>query len=73
MRLDASLAELGFSSSCAFFGLDAIGAEVEDPFGIDPNGLSLNASSRNIAIDVPRMIGEKGAPAPLKPENNLPP
>ncbi len=55
----------------AFFGLDAIGDEVEDPFGVEPNDLPLDSISRNIEIDVLQMIGETDTPAPLAAERDI--
>lgn len=55
----------------AFFGLDAIGDEVEDPFGIEPNDLPLTAISRNIEIDILEMIGEANVPIVLQPEQDI--
>lgn len=54
-----------------FFGLDAIGDEVEDPFGIEPNDLPLDAISRDIEIDVLQMLGETDTPKPLQAERDI--
>ncbi len=51
----------------AFFGLDALGDELEDPFGLSDNDLPLNAMVRRIEIDLLQMLGEP-APAPLEPD-----
>lgn len=50
-----------------FFGLDALGDELEDPFGSDDNDLPLNALSRTIAIDLLEGLGEADLPEPLQP------
>ncbi len=52
--------------SYAFFGLDAIGDEIEDPFGTDPNDLPLLTLSTMIEGDLRTRIGEP-APAPIQP------
>ncbi len=51
----------------AFFGLDALGDELEDPFGLTDNDLPLNAIARTIEIDLLEMLGEKELPEPLQP------
>ncbi|WKW50871.1 bestrophin family protein [Rhodomicrobium lacus] len=51
----------------AFFGLDAVGDELEEPFGLLPNGLPLNAMVRTIEIDLLETIGAKEIPEPLQP------
>jgi putative membrane protein len=50
-----------------FFGLDAIGEQIEDPFDLLPNDLPLDALSRNIEINLRSVLGESGLPAPLEP------
>jgi putative membrane protein len=52
-----------------FFGLDAIGAQIEDPFDLLPNDLPLDAISRNIEINLCSMIGDPDVPAPLEPKD----
>jgi ion channel-forming bestrophin family protein len=56
--------------SYAFFGLDAVGDEVEQPFGLDPNDLPLSAISRAIEANLCELIGEPG-PEPLKPRDGV--
>lgn len=51
----------------AFFGLDAVGDELERPFGMTDNALPLNALVRVIEIDLPEMLGETELPQPLRP------
>ena len=41
-----------------FFALEALGAEIEDPFGTAPNDLALNAMSRTIENTLREMLGE---------------
>lgn len=50
-----------------FFGLDALGDELEEPFGLTPHDLPLNAIARIIEIDLLEALGEKNLPEPLKP------
>jgi putative membrane protein len=59
-----------FLISHAFFGLDAIGEEIENPFGTLPNHIPLATISRNIEINLLEMIGEP-RPGPLQPVNGL--
>lgn len=42
-----------------FFALEALGAEIEDPFGTDPNDLALSAMSYNIESSILEMIEEQ--------------
>ncbi|CAN5232467.1 bestrophin family ion channel [soil metagenome] len=51
-----------------FFALEALGAEIEDPFGTAPNDLALDALSRTIENTVREMLGEPllaGDPVPI--------
>ncbi|MCA1245636.1 bestrophin family protein [Massilia sp. MS-15] len=48
-----------------FFGLDALGDELEEPFGTDHNDLSLNAICRAIEIDLRSALGDEAPPPPL--------
>jgi len=50
-----------------FFGLDALGDELEEPFGTAQNDLPLDAMTRNIEIDLAEYRGLDEVPAPLKP------
>lgn len=54
--------------SYAFFGLDAIGDEIEDPFGKDLNDLPLLALSTLIEADLKVRLGEE-PPPPVAPIN----
>ncbi len=56
--------------SYAFFGLDAVGEEIENPFGEDPNDLPLAAITRMIEINVRQRLGEKELPELLKPDEH---
>jgi putative membrane protein len=57
--------------SYAFLELDAIGDEIEHPFGKDPNDLPLSAISRTIEINLLELINSPERPEPLKPVNNI--
>ena len=50
-----------------FFGLDALGDEIEEPFGLEPNDLPLDAICRAIEIDLRSALREPKLPAPLAP------
>ena len=58
-----------FLIAYAFFGLDAIGEEIEEPFGMDANDLSLNAISRTIEIDLRQILAEDDVPSPWTAED----
>jgi putative membrane protein len=49
--------------SYCFFGLDAVGDEVEQPFGNDVNDLPLSAIARNIERNLRPRIGEPSPPS----------
>ncbi len=53
--------------SYTFFGLDAIGDELEDPFGRDENDLPTQAIVRNIERDVLAALGDTALPPVLVP------
>ena len=50
-----------------FFGLDALGDEIEEPFGDSDHDLPLDAICRTIEIDVRVALGERELPPPLQP------
>lgn len=50
-----------------FFGLDALGDEIEEPFGTSANDLPLDALCRTIEIDLRESLGDDDIPAPLAP------
>jgi ion channel-forming bestrophin family protein len=52
-----------------FFGLDALGDELEEPFRASDNGLPLEALCRTIEIDLRTALGERDLPPPLLPRN----
>jgi putative membrane protein len=51
----------------AFFGLDEIGDEIEEPFGIEPQDLPLAAISRTIEINLLQYLDEPDVPPMLEP------
>lgn len=53
----------------AFFGLDRIGDEMEEPFGLEPNDLPLDGLVRTIEIDLREALGERELPPPLLPRD----
>jgi putative membrane protein len=50
-----------------FFGLDALGDEIEEPFGVAHNDLPLDAICRTIEIDLRESLGDPDIPPPLQP------
>jgi putative membrane protein len=56
-----------FFIAYAFLGLDALGDELEDPFGTDANDLPLSQLSRMIEINLRERLGETELPEPLRP------
>ena len=50
-----------------FFGLDALGEELEDPFGTSAHDLALTTMSRNIEINLLETLNEENLPEPVKP------
>jgi len=57
--------------SFTFFGLDALGDEIEDPFGVRANNLALTSMCRTIERDLRAALGETEIPEPLHPVNYL--
>jgi ion channel-forming bestrophin family protein len=57
--------------SYAFFGLDAVGDEIEDPFGRDTHDLPLAAISRTIERNLRRRLGEHPVPPALLPQGTI--
>jgi putative membrane protein len=51
----------------AFYSLDSIGAELEEPFGLDPSDLPLAQISRMIEINLLQRAGAAELPSPLMP------
>ena len=57
--------------SYAFYGLDAIGDEIEEPFGEDPNDLPLNYLSRMIEVNLRQRLGEEDIPPMIAPHDGV--
>jgi len=55
----------------AFFGLDQLGEEMEEPFGLEPNDLPLDAMVRTLEIDLLDSLGVRPLPEPLQPQRYL--
>jgi len=51
----------------AFLGLDAVGDELEEPFGADENDLPLDMITRTIEVNLRQALGEQSLPALIKP------
>jgi putative membrane protein len=51
--------------SYTFFGLDALGDQLEDPFGTDDNDLPLDAMVRTIERELLFAMGRAELPPPL--------
>jgi len=54
----------------AFLGLDAVGDELEEPFGSDYNDLPLETLSRMIEVNLRQLLGEESVPPLLTPDSN---
>ncbi|HEY0202244.1 MAG TPA: bestrophin family ion channel [Burkholderiaceae bacterium] len=52
-----------------FFALEALGAEIEAPFGTEPNDLALEAMSLMIEATLRELLGEQDLPTPPAPVN----
>ena len=50
-----------------FFGLDALGDEIEEPFGLAPNDLPLDTICRTVEINLRETLGETDLPPALLP------
>ncbi|CAB5524599.1 Predicted membrane protein [Pseudomonas putida] len=57
--------------SYTFFGLDAIGNELEDPFGRDENDLPTDALVRTVERDVLSALGHEPLPPALMPVDHV--
>ncbi len=53
----------------AFFGLDELGSELEEPFGPWLNALPLSAMARTVEISLLEALGDPDIPPPLTPVN----
>lgn len=54
-----------------FFGLDALGHQLEAPFSLEPNALPLYAIQRIIEREMLGLLGEKELPPLLEPHNDV--
>ena len=54
--------------SYAFFGLDAVGEEIENPFGLDANDLPLTGITKMIEVNLRQRLGETDLPELHKPD-----
>lgn len=54
-----------------FFGLDALGHQLENPFGFAPNSLPLSAMRRTIEREMLGALEGEDVPPPLEPENGV--
>ncbi|MTV12237.1 MULTISPECIES: bestrophin family protein [Bradyrhizobium] len=54
-----------------FFGLDALGHQLEVPFGLEPNALPLDAMRRALEREMLALLGERDLPAPIEPLQNV--
>jgi putative membrane protein len=52
-----------------FFGLDALGDEIEEPFGVESNDLPLDTLCRVIEINLRESLEEDSLPTGLRPSN----
>lgn len=57
--------------SYTFFGLDALGEQIEEPFDRLPNNLPLDALCRSIEISAGELLGDKDLPPPLAPDDGV--
>jgi putative membrane protein len=55
----------------AFFGLDELGSELEEPFGDWINSLPLSAMARTVEISLLEALGETNLPEPPAPVNSV--
>ena len=54
-----------------FYGLDVLGDELEEPFGVESNDLALDSICRGIEISLSHALGDPQVPEPLKPVDYL--
>lgn len=57
--------------SYTFFGLDALGDQIENPFDRLPNDLPLDAMCRTIEIGLGELLGQPELPPPLEPVDGV--
>jgi putative membrane protein len=54
-----------------FFGLDALGHQLENPFADEPNGLPLLAMTRTVEREMLSLLGCTDLPAPVEPVDGV--
>jgi putative membrane protein len=54
-----------------FFGLEALGHQLEDPFCLEPNALPLDAMARTVERELLSLLGTQSLPEPIKPRDNV--
>lgn len=54
-------------ASYTFFGLDALGDQLEEPFGLEPNDLPLDAMARTVEREMLAAMGSDDLPPPVEP------
>lgn len=57
--------------SYTFFGLDALGDQIENPFDRLPNDLALDAMCRTVEIGLGELLGQRDLPPPLQPVDGI--
>lgn len=55
----------------AFFGLDALGDELEEPFALRPNTVPMDALARIVEIELRASLGDTGLSSPLRPVDHI--
>ncbi|WP_428311657.1 bestrophin family protein [Hydrocarboniphaga sp.] len=55
--------------SYTFFALDALAEEIQEPFGLEPNDLALDAISLTVETALREMLGETSLPPAAQPLN----
>ncbi len=55
----------------AFYLLDQIGRDIEDPFANDIHDVAMGAITRTIEIDLRQMLGEENTPEPAQPVEGI--
>jgi len=58
-------------SGYTFFGLDALGDQLEDPFGIEPNDLPIDALVRTVEREMLAVLGEPDLPDAIQPHKGV--
>lgn len=54
-----------------FFGLDALGHQLEDPFSLEPNALPLYAMRRTVEREMLAILGHTDLPSPAEPQGHV--